>query len=121
MYPAHVKTATTFSPLCRSGTYAYHSLYLPASSLSLRWRGPQPATHGHVQTLGNLVDEWSPVMRWDIRRTESRTVMPVGYLRAHDATILILLLKGTSDHPLPDVNMDRVYAGSGAGSLVPFS
>ncbi|KAG1753177.1 hypothetical protein EDB19DRAFT_1844765 [Suillus lakei] len=29
-----------------------------------RPRGPQPATYGHVQTLANLVDEWSPVMWW---------------------------------------------------------
>ncbi|KAG1739831.1 uncharacterized protein EDB91DRAFT_369145 [Suillus paluster] len=29
-----------------------------------RPRGPQPATYGHLQTLANLVDEWSPVMWW---------------------------------------------------------
>jgi hypothetical protein len=29
-----------------------------------RPRGPQPAAYGHVQTLANLVDEWSPVMWW---------------------------------------------------------
>ncbi|KAG2135418.1 hypothetical protein DEU56DRAFT_806900 [Suillus clintonianus] len=27
-------------------------------------RGPQPAAYGHLQTLANLVDEWSPVMWW---------------------------------------------------------
>jgi len=26
--------------------------------------GPQPAAYGHLQTLANLVDEWSPVMWW---------------------------------------------------------
>jgi hypothetical protein len=30
----------------------------------LRPRGHQPATYGHLQTLANLVDEWSPVMWW---------------------------------------------------------
>ncbi|KAG2119433.1 hypothetical protein DEU56DRAFT_747210 [Suillus clintonianus] len=29
-----------------------------------RPRGPQPATYGHIQTLANLVDAWSPVMWW---------------------------------------------------------
>src|SRR5258708_39056469 len=29
-----------------------------------RPRGPQPAAYGHLQTLANLVDEWSPVMWW---------------------------------------------------------
>ncbi|KAG1790690.1 uncharacterized protein HD556DRAFT_1241976 [Suillus plorans] len=30
----------------------------------LRPHGPQPAAYGHLQTLANLVDEWSPVMWW---------------------------------------------------------
>ncbi|KAG2071884.1 hypothetical protein BDR04DRAFT_1153893 [Suillus decipiens] len=67
-----------------------------------RPRGPQPAAYGHVQTLANLVDKWSPVMWWGHKED--------GILYCH---------AGTSDHPLPDVNMDRVYAGSGAGSLAP--
>ncbi|KAG2130988.1 uncharacterized protein EDB93DRAFT_1108212 [Suillus bovinus] len=50
-----------------------------------------------AQTLANLVDERSPVMWWGHKED------------------------GTSDHPLPDVKMDCVYAGSGAGSMVPFS
>ena len=29
-----------------------------------RPRGPQPAAYGHLQTLANLVDEWSPTMWW---------------------------------------------------------
>ncbi|OJA18937.1 hypothetical protein AZE42_12744 [Rhizopogon vesiculosus] len=29
-----------------------------------RPRGPQPAAYGHLQTLANLVDEWSPVIWW---------------------------------------------------------
>ncbi|KAG2355566.1 hypothetical protein BDR07DRAFT_1425709 [Suillus spraguei] len=67
-----------------------------------RPRGPQPAAYGHVQTLANLVDEWSPVMWWGHKEDG------IPYCHA-----------GTSDHPLPDVKMDCVYAGSGTGSLVP--
>ena len=29
-----------------------------------RPHGPQPAAYGHLQTLANLVDEWSPTMWW---------------------------------------------------------
>ncbi|KAG1756122.1 hypothetical protein EDB19DRAFT_453103 [Suillus lakei] len=64
-----------------------------------RPRGPQPATYGHLQTLANLVDEWSPVMWWGHKNDE------IPYCHA-----------GTSDHPLPDVKMDCIYAGSGVGS-----
>ncbi|KAG1828831.1 hypothetical protein EV424DRAFT_1536298 [Suillus variegatus] len=67
-----------------------------------RPHGPQPAAYGHLQTLANLVDEWSPVMWWGHKEDG------IPYCHA-----------GTSDHPLPDVKMDCVYAGSGAGSLVP--
>ncbi|KAG1801191.1 uncharacterized protein BJ212DRAFT_1591432 [Suillus subaureus] len=66
--------------------------------------GPQPAAYGHLQTLANLVDEWSPVMWWGHKEDG------IPYCHA-----------GTSDHPLPDVKMDCVYASSGAGPLVPFS
>ncbi|KAG1790706.1 uncharacterized protein HD556DRAFT_1445989 [Suillus plorans] len=69
-----------------------------------RPHGPQPAAYGHLQTLANLVDEWSPVMWWGHKEDG------IPYCHA-----------GTSDHPLPDVKMDCVYAGSGAGSLVPLS
>ncbi|KAG2053470.1 hypothetical protein BDR06DRAFT_956530, partial [Suillus hirtellus] len=69
-----------------------------------RPHGPQPAAYGHLQTLANLVDEWSPVMWWGHKEDG------IPYCHA-----------GTSDHPLPDVKMDCVYAGPGAGSLVPLS
>ncbi|KAG1725023.1 hypothetical protein EDD22DRAFT_1054388 [Suillus occidentalis] len=69
-----------------------------------RPHGPQPAAYGHVQTLANLVDEWSPVMWWGHKEDG------ISYCHA-----------GTSDHPLPDVKMDCVYAGSGAGSLAHLS
>ncbi|KAG1780430.1 hypothetical protein EV702DRAFT_1276803 [Suillus placidus] len=69
-----------------------------------RPRGPQPAAYGHVQTLANLVDEWSPVMWWGHKDDG------IPYCHA-----------GTSDHLLPDVKMDCVYAGSGVESLAPVS
>ncbi|KAJ8582097.1 hypothetical protein M405DRAFT_868122 [Rhizopogon salebrosus TDB-379] len=59
-----------------------------------RPRGPQPAAYGHLQTLANLVDEWSPVMWWGHKEDG------IPYCHA-----------GTSDHPLPPVKMDCVYAG----------
>ncbi|KAG2126282.1 hypothetical protein DEU56DRAFT_891954 [Suillus clintonianus] len=67
-----------------------------------RPRGPQPAAYGHIQTLANLVDEWSPVMWWGHKEDG------IPYCHA-----------GTSDHPLPDVKMDCVYTGSGIESLHP--
>src|SRR5882762_10312029 len=33
-------------------------------------RGPQPAAYGHLQTLTNLVDEWSPTMWWGHKVSE---------------------------------------------------
>ncbi|KAG2041100.1 hypothetical protein BDR03DRAFT_1024373 [Suillus americanus] len=69
-----------------------------------RPRGLQPAAYGHIQTLANLVDEWLPVMWWGHKEDG------IPYCHA-----------GTSDHPLLDVKMNCVYAGSGAGSLVPLS
>ncbi|KAG1726700.1 uncharacterized protein EDB91DRAFT_1263533 [Suillus paluster] len=67
-----------------------------------RPRGPQPATYGHLQTLANLVDEWSPVMWWGHKEDG------IPYCHA-----------GTSGHPLPDVKMDCVYAHSGVVSHPP--
>ncbi|KAG2028496.1 hypothetical protein BDR03DRAFT_976511 [Suillus americanus] len=69
-----------------------------------RPRGAQPAAYGHLQTLANLVDEWSPVMWWGHKKDG------IPYCHA-----------GTSDHPLPDVKMDCVYAGPDAGSVMPLS
>ncbi|KAG1730555.1 uncharacterized protein EDB91DRAFT_1309967 [Suillus paluster] len=67
-------------------------------------RGPQPATYGHLQTLANLVDEWSPVMWWGHKEDG------IPYCHA-----------GTSNHPLPDVKMDCVYAGTDVMSYSPIS
>ncbi|OAX40118.1 hypothetical protein K503DRAFT_864857 [Rhizopogon vinicolor AM-OR11-026] len=62
-----------------------------------RPRGPQPAAYGHLQTLSNLVDEWSPVMWWGHKEGG------IPYCHA-----------GTSDHLLPPAKMDCVYAGVGS-------
>ncbi|KAG2149350.1 hypothetical protein DEU56DRAFT_61160 [Suillus clintonianus] len=59
----------------------------------LRPHSPQPAAYGHLQTLANLVDEWSPVMWWGHKEDRA------SYCHA-----------GTSDHSLPPVKMDCVYA-----------
>ncbi|KAG2132055.1 hypothetical protein DEU56DRAFT_447582 [Suillus clintonianus] len=62
-----------------------------------RPRGHQPAAYGHLQTLANLVDEWSPVMWW-----------------GHKEDWIPYCHAGTSDHQLPDVKVDCVYAGTHA-------
>ncbi|KAG1739821.1 uncharacterized protein EDB91DRAFT_1248578 [Suillus paluster] len=67
-----------------------------------RPRGPQPATYGHLQTLANLVDEWSSVMWW-----------------GHKADGNPYCHAGTSDQPLPKVKMDCVYAGFNAAPVHP--
>ncbi|KIM77824.1 hypothetical protein PILCRDRAFT_11719 [Piloderma croceum F 1598] len=56
--------------------------------------GCQPATYGHLQTLANLIDDWSPLMWWGHKG---------GGQICH---------AGTSDHPLPHVNMNTLYAGN---------
>ncbi|KAG6333761.1 hypothetical protein ID866_5323 [Astraeus odoratus] len=58
-------------------------------------RGPQPAAYGHVQTLANLVDEWSPVMWWGDKTGSVWTQVRHA---------------GTHDSPLPLVQMDGLYA-----------
>lgn len=58
-----------------------------------RPQGPQPATYGHLQTLADLVDEWSPHMYW-------------GHKFASD-----ICHAGTSVKPLQGVRMDRQYSG----------
>lgn len=57
-------------------------------------KGPQPVTYGHVQTLVDLVDEWSMT-----------TVMYWGHKKDGSACHA-----GTSDRPLEKVQMDAVYA-----------
>ncbi|KAG1861820.1 hypothetical protein DFJ58DRAFT_839639 [Suillus subalutaceus] len=86
-----------------------------------RPRGPQPAAYGHVQTLANLVDEWSPVMWWGHKEDGIPYCHAGGVFICSQCYYSDTSEKGTSDHPLPDVKMDCVYAGFGAGSLVPVS
>ncbi|KIJ70408.1 hypothetical protein HYDPIDRAFT_23519 [Hydnomerulius pinastri MD-312] len=58
-----------------------------------RPKGPQPAAYGHVQTLANLIDEWSPTMWWGQKSG--------GFPFRH---------AGTSDYCLPKVDMNMLYA-----------
>lgn len=48
--------------------YLAFALFVFALALTFvarkRPHGPQPAAYGHLQTLANLVDEWSPTMWW---------------------------------------------------------
>ncbi|KZT21951.1 hypothetical protein NEOLEDRAFT_718243 [Neolentinus lepideus HHB14362 ss-1] len=53
--------------------------------------GYQPVTYGHLQTLINLVDEWSPVMYWGHKYTSE------------------ICHAGTSTLKLPPVNPDYWY------------
>jgi len=48
-----------------------------ASTIVARRRphGPQPAAYGHLSTLSNLVDEWSPTMWWGHKEDEKRAHM----------------------------------------------
>lgn len=59
-------------------------------------KGPLPATYGHLQTLADLVDEWSPKMYWGHKRDGEED----GVCHA-----------GTSTRPLPLVDMDCEYMG----------
>jgi len=74
------------------------ALFLLALALTFVARhhlhGPQPAAYGHLQTLANLIDEWSPTMWWGHKQDG----MPIGHA-------------GTSSHILPAVNMKTQYAG----------
>lgn len=69
-------------------------LALLATFISFRRpQGPQPATYGHLQTLADLVDEWSPHMYW-------------GHKAASD-----ICHAGTSVKPLQEIRMDQQYSG----------
>ncbi|KAG2357276.1 hypothetical protein BDR07DRAFT_1298167 [Suillus spraguei] len=59
-----------------------------------RPRGPQPATYGHVQTLANLVDEWSPVMWWGHKEDGIPYCHAGRVLTCSRCYYLTLLLKG---------------------------
>lgn len=75
-----------------AGAVAALAAYITALSL-WRPRGPQPAAYGHIQTLANLIDEWSPVLYWGHK---------VSGPTCH---------AGTSSRPMADIEMDKLYAG----------
>jgi hypothetical protein len=60
-----------------------------------RPKGYLPASYGHLQTMGDVVDEWSPKMYWGDKGEllESQDVRHAG----------------TRDLPLPRVNGDTLY------------
>ena len=55
-------------------------------------KGPLPAAYGHLQTMANVVDDWSPLMYWGDKGSERGV--------AH---------AGTSSKPLPRVAFDKAY------------
>ncbi|OJD31827.1 e3 ubiquitin-protein ligase upl4 [Diplodia corticola] len=77
---------------CLAGAVAALAAYVTALSV---WRpkGPQPAAYGHIQTLTDLIDEWSPVLYWG-----HKVSGPICHA-------------GTSSRPMADIEMDQLYAG----------
>ena len=67
-------------------------------------KGPLPATYGHIRTMIDLVDVWSHKMYWGDKGAEGDSVM----MRVRRA--------GTSDRPLPRIDMDSLYGGLGESS-----
>jgi hypothetical protein len=63
-----------------------------------RPRGALPATYGHLRTMVDIVDEWSIKMYWGDK----------GEGQGEDG----VRHAGTSDNPLPAINMNAFYAGS---------
>lgn len=63
---------------------------------SHRWKGPQPVAYGHIQTLADLIDEWSTRMYWgDKGKVPGR----------------VLRHAGTSDQPLKEPSTGALYGG----------
>ncbi|KAG2101819.1 uncharacterized protein F5147DRAFT_708153, partial [Suillus discolor] len=89
-----MQIATTFSHILADLELMHCAPYI---CLCLQFRRSAPtvwsptAAYGHLQTLANLIDEWSPVMWWGHKEDG------IPYCHA-----------GTSNHPLPDVEMDCV-------------
>ncbi|KAG9029561.1 hypothetical protein FRB95_005190 [Tulasnella sp. JGI-2019a] len=76
------------------------SLVLLASFVTIvatrRPRGPQPAAYGSLQTLADLIDEWSETMYWG-HKADGVGPLPV----SHAGT--------TGDGPLPPIRMSAYY------------
>ncbi|KAG1731484.1 uncharacterized protein EDB91DRAFT_1305728 [Suillus paluster] len=75
------------------GSPCNHSLQYPRTLVQIS------NLSGRIRTLANLVDEWLPMMWWGHKEDGT----PYCHAR-------------TSNHPLPGVKMDCVYAGSDAVS-----
>lgn len=73
-----------------------------------RPRGPQPAAYGHIQTLANVVDKWTPTMWWG-HKTGGFPFGHAGGCHFRRCS-LVLMTSGTSDSRLSKVDMDALYA-----------
>lgn len=73
-------------------------------------KGPQPAAYGHVQTLANLIDEWSPTMWWGHKKNGYTFYHAGECLGRSFALSVVDRLVGTSDCRLSNVNMEALYA-----------
>ncbi|KAG8218323.1 hypothetical protein J3R82DRAFT_3937 [Butyriboletus roseoflavus] len=73
--------------------------------------GPQPAAYGHVQTLANLIDEWSTTMWWG-HKNGGFPYHHAGELVCPPLPLVSLTgwMVGTSDCRLAGVDMDGLYA-----------
>lgn len=88
------------------------SVFTLTLTVIVLWRpkGPQPAAYGHVQTLANVIDEWSATMWWGHKHA--------GFLYSHAGEYFITFLDlnfenmcvGTSDGRLGQVDMNVLYA-----------
>jgi hypothetical protein len=63
-----------------------------------RPKGALPASYGHLRTVMDIVDEWSPKMYWGDK----------GGSGGEDG----VRHSGTRDNPLLDVDMSAFYSGS---------
>ncbi|KAJ4476603.1 hypothetical protein J3R30DRAFT_3704085 [Lentinula aciculospora] len=77
-------------------------------------RGPQPAAYGHIQTLANLIDDWAPdtTIWWGHKEGEGTYDEggETGSEEDRDRDRKVVHHAGTSDSPLPPVDLGYTYA-----------
>lgn len=76
---------------CLAAMFALYITYISAR----RPQGYQPAAYGHLQTLVDVIDQWSPIMYWGHKEDYHN-----GYDVCH---------AGTAPHPLPPVKGNMKY------------
>lgn len=82
-------------------------------------KGYQPAAFGHIQTLANLVDDWTPLEKEGADLKLGRKALAYLHLRRPKTGALYwghksgnhgeICHAGTADHPLPDIHPDEIY------------